>query len=266
MDEIIRIEDKAHCLLNKQCDRLKKLWGEGTYLTILHSIVVYVLALKANISCSMQDFFHEVLHGNFVGIDEESLKVLINMVPDTIGYAEIQNYIGSFQNSFVDKEILIEIERYMELVNCKRLETSFYNADLADYSFNSNIECSLMSYGDHRLSERYLFSIYSCCIGQQDIASNTYSDEDTLFVVDLSAFMKNENTFSDLKQELIDKKNKDKIIFIIPNKMLEHSYMSSDTVNSYSNEVRQYFLTFGYSWKITEFAKCRQVLNRSAKI
>ena len=49
MDEIIRIEDKAHCLLNKQCDRLKKLWGEGTYLTILHSIVVYVLALKANI-------------------------------------------------------------------------------------------------------------------------------------------------------------------------------------------------------------------------
>ena len=34
MDEIIRIEDKAHCLLNKQCDRLKKLWGEGTYLTI----------------------------------------------------------------------------------------------------------------------------------------------------------------------------------------------------------------------------------------
>ena len=256
MEEIIRIEDKAHCLLNKQCDRLKKLWGEGTYLPILHCIVVYVLALKANISCSMQDWFHKVLHGNFVDIDEESLKVLINMVPDTIGYAEIQNYIGSFQNSFVDKEILIEIERYMELVNCKRLETSFYNADLADYSFNSNIECSLMSYGDHRLSERYLFSIYSCCIGQQDIASNTYSDEDTLFVVDLSAFMKNENTFSDLKQELIDKKNKDKIIFIIPNKMLEHSYMSSDTVNSYSNEVRQYFLTFGYSWKITEFAKC----------
>ena len=256
MEEIIRIEDKAHCLLNKQCDRLKKLWGEGTYLPILHCIVVYVLALKANISCSMQDWFHKVLHGNFVDIDEESLKVLINMVPDTIGYAEIQNYIGSFQNSFVDKEILIEIERYMELVNCKRLETSFYNADLADYSFNSNIECSLMSYGDHRLSERYLFSIYSCCIGQQDIASNTYSDEDTLFVVDLSAFMKNENTFSDLKQELIDKKNKDKIIFIIPNKMLEHSYMSSDTVNSYSNEVWQYFLTFGYSWKITEFAKC----------
>ena len=73
MEEIIRIEDKAHCLLNKQCDRLKKLWGEGTYLTILHSIVVYVLALKANISCSMQDFFHEVLHGNFVGIDEKSL-------------------------------------------------------------------------------------------------------------------------------------------------------------------------------------------------
>lgn len=256
MEEIIRIEDKAHCLLNKQCDRLKKLWGEGTYLPILHCIVVYVLALKANISCSMQDWFHKVLHGNFIDIDEESLKVLINMVPDTIGYAEIQNYIGSFQNSFVDKEILIEIERYMELVNCKRLETSFYNADLADYSFNSNIECSLMSYGDHRLSERYLFSIYSCCIGQQDIASNTYSDEDTLFVVNLSAFMKNENTFSDLKQELIDKKNKDKIIFIIPNKMLEHSYMSSDTVNSYSNEVRQYFLTFGYSWKITEFAKC----------
>ena len=256
MEEIIRIEDKAHCLLNKQCDRLKKLWGEGTYLTILHSIVVYVLALKANISCSMQDWFHKVLHGNFIDIDEESLKVLINMVPDTIGYAEIQNYIVSSQNSFVDKEILIEIERYMELVNCKRLETSFYNADLADYSFNSNIECSLMSYGDHRLSERYLFSIYSCCIGQQDIASNTYSDEDTLFVVNLSAFMKNENTFSDLKQELIDKKNKDKIIFIIPNKMLEHSYMSSDTVNSYSNEVRQYFLTFGYSWKITEFAKC----------
>ena len=256
MEEIIRIEDKAHCLLNKQCDRLKKLWGEGTYLTILHSIVVYVLALKANISCSMQDFFHEVLHGNFVGIDEESLKDLINMVPDTIGYAEIQNYIVSFQNSFVDKEILIEIERYMELVNCKRLETSFYNANLADYSFNSNIEYSLMSYGDHRLFEYYLFSIYSCCIGQQVIASNTYSDDDTLFVVDLSAFMKNENTFSDLKQELIDKKNKDKIIFIIPNKMLEHSYMSSDTVNSYSNEVRQYFLTFGYSWKITEFAKC----------
>ena len=256
MEEIIRIEDKAYCLLNKQCDRLKKLWGEGTYLPILHCIVVYVLALKANISCSMQDGFHEVLHGNFVDIDEESLKVLINMVPDTIGYAEIQNYIVSFQNSFVDKEILIEIERYMELVNCKRLETSFYNTDLADYSFNSNIECSFMSYGDHRLSERYLFSIYSCCIGQQDIASNTYSDEDTLFVVDLSAYMKNENTVSDLKQELIDKKNKDKIIFIIPNKMLEYSYMSSDTVNSYSNEVRQYFLTFGYSWKITEFAKC----------
>ena len=274
MDEIIRIEDKAHCLLNKQCDRLKKLWGEGTYLTILHSIVVYVLALKANISCSMQDFFHEVLHGNFVGIDEESLKDLINMVPDTIGYAEIQNYIGSFQNSFVDKEILIEIERYMELVNCKRLETSFYNANLADYSFNSNIEYSLMSYGDHRLFEYYLFSIYSCCIGQQVIASNTYSDDDTLFVVDLSAYMKNENTvsnlpqelisaymknentFSDLTMELIDMTNRDKIIFIIPNKMLEHSYMSSDTVNSYSNEVRQYFLTFGYSWKITEFAKC----------
>ena len=256
MEEIIRIEDKAHCLLNKQCDRLKKLWGEGTYLPILHCIVVYVLALKANISCSMQDFFHEVLHGNFVGIDEESLKVLINMVPDTIGYAEIQNYIGSFQNSFVDKEILIEIERYMELVNCKRLETSFYNADLADYSFNSNIEYSLMSYGYHRLFERYLFSIYSCCIGQQVIASNTYSDDDTLFVVDLSAYMKNENTFSDLTMELIDMTNRDKIIFIIPNKMLEHSYMSSDTVNSYSNEVRQYFLTFGYSWKITEFAKC----------
>ena len=274
MDEIIRIEDKAHCLLNKQCDRLKKLWGEGTYLTILHSIVVYVLALKANISCSMQDFFHDVLHGNFVGIDEESLKVLINMVPDTIGYAEIQNYIGSFQNSFVDKEILIEIERYMELVNCKRLETIFYNTDLADYSFNSNIEYSLMSYGYHRLFERYLFSIYSCCIGQQVIASNTYSDDDTLFVVDLSAYMKNENTvsnlpqelisaymknentFSDLTMELIDMTNRDKIIFIIPNKMLEHSYMSSDTVNSYSNEVRQYFLTFGYSWKITEFAKC----------
>ena len=274
MDEIIRIEDKAHCLLNKQCDRLKKLWGEGTYLTILHSVVVYVLALKANISCSMQDFFHDVLHGNFVGIDEESLKVLINMVPDTIGYAEIQNYIVSFQNSFVDKEILIEIERYMELVNCKRLETSFYNANLADYSFNSNIEYSLMSYGYHRLFERYLFSIYSCCIGQQVIASNTYSDDDTLFVVDLSAYMKNENTvsnlpqelisaymknentFSDLTMELIDMTNRDKIIFIIPNKMLEHSYMSSDTVNSYSNEVRQYFLTFGYSWKITEFAKC----------
>ena len=274
MDEIIRIEDKAHCLLNKQCDRLKKLWGEGTYLTILHSVVVYVLALKANISCSMQDFFHDVLHGNFVGIDEESLKVLINMVPDTIGYAEIQNYIGSFQNSFVDKEILIEIERYMELVNCKRLETIFYNTDLADYSFNSNIEYSLMSYGYHRLFERYLFSIYSCCIGQQVIASNTYSDDDTLFVVDLSAYMKNENTvsnlpqelisaymknentFSDLTMELIDMTNRDKIIFIIPNKMLEHSYMSSDTVNSYSNEVRQYFLTFGYSWKITEFAKC----------
>ena len=274
MEEIIRIEDKAHCLLNKQCDRLKKLWGEGTYLTILHSIVVYVLALKANISCSMQDWFHKVLHGNFVDIDEESLKVLINMVPDTIGYAEIQNYIGSFQNSFVDKEILIEIERYMELVNCKRLETSFYNANLADYSFNSNIEYSLMSYGDHRLFEYYLFSIYSCCIGQQVIASNTYSDDDTLFVVDLSAYMKNENTvsnlpqelisaymknentFSDLTMELIDMTNRDKIIFIIPNKMLEHSYMSSDTVNSYSNEVRQYFLTFGYSWKITEFAKC----------
>ena len=257
MDEIIRIEDKAHCLLNKQCDRLKKLWGEGTYLTILHSVVVYVLALKANISCSMQDFFHDVLHGNFVGIDEESLKVLINMVPDTIGYAEIQNYIGSFQNSFVDKEILIEIERYMELVNCKRLETSFYNADLADYSFNSNIEYSLMFYGDQRLFESYLFSIYSCCIGQQDIASNTYSDDDTLFVVDLSAYMKNENTFSNLKQELFDKINKDKIIFIIPNKMLEYSYMSSDNVNSYSNEVRQYlFLLLGFSWKITEFAKC----------
>lgn len=257
MDEIIRIEDKAHCLLNKQCDRLKKLWGEGTYLTILHSIVVYVLALKANISCSMQDFFHDVLHGNFVGIDEESLKVLINMVPDTIGYAEIQNYIGSFQNSFVDKEILIEIERYMELVNCKRLETSFYNADLADYSFNSNIEYSLMFYGDQRLFESYLFSIYSCCIGQQDIASNTYSDDDTLFVVDLSAYMKNENTFSNLKQELFDKINKDKIIFIIPSKMLEYSYMSSDNVNSYSNEVRQYlFLLLGFSWKITEFAKC----------
>lgn len=257
MEEIIRIEDKAHCLLNKQCDRLKKLWGEGTYLTILHSIVVYVLALKANISCSMQDFFHEVLHGNFVGIDEESLKVLINMVPDTIGYAEIQNYIVSFQNSFVDKEILIEIERYMELVNCKRLETSFYNANLADYSFNSNIEYSLMSYGDHRLFEYYLFSIYSCCIGQQVIASNTYSDDDTLFVVDLSAYMKNGNTFSNLKQELFDKINKDKIIFVIPNKMLEYSYMSSDKVNSYSNEVRQYlFLLLGFSWKITEFAKC----------
>lgn len=274
MEEIIRIEDKAHCLLNKQCDRLKKEWGEGTYLPILHCIVVYVLALKANISCSMQDWFHKVLHSNFVGIDEESLKVLINMVPDTIGYAEIQNYIVSFQNSFVDKEILIEIERYMELVNCKRLVTSFYNTDLADYSFNSNIECSLMSYGDHRLSERYLFSIYSCCIGQQDIASNTYSDEDTLFVVDLSAYMKNENTvsnlpqelisaymkkentFSDLTMDLIYMKNRDKIIFIIPNKMLEHSYMSSDTVNSYSNEVRQYFLTSGYSWEITEFAKC----------
>lgn len=274
MEEIIRIEDKAHCLLNKQCDRLKKEWGEGTYLPILHCIVVYVLALKANISCSMQDWFHKVLHSNFVGIDEESLKVLINMVPDTIGYAEIQNYIVSFQNSFVDKEILIEIERYMELVNCKRIVTSFYNTDLADYSFNSNIECSLMSYGDHRLSERYLFSIYSCCIGQQDIASNTYSDEDTLFVVDLSAYMKNENTvsnlpqelisaymkkentFSDLTMDLIYMKNRDKIIFIIPNKMLEHSYMSSDTVNSYSNEVRQYFLTSGYSWEITEFAKC----------
>lgn len=257
MEAIIRIEDKAHCLLNKQCDRLKKLWGEGTYLTILHSIVVYVLALKANISCSMQDFFHEVLHGNFVGIDEESLKVLINMVPDTIGYAEIQNYIVSFQNSFVDKEILIEIERYMELVNCKRLETSFYNADLADYSFNSNIEYSLMFYGDHRLFECYLFSIYSCCIGQQDIASNTYSDDDTLFVVDLSAYMKNENTFSNLKQELFDKINKDKIIFIIPNKMLEYSYMSSNNVNAYSNEVRQYlFLLLGFSWKITEFTKC----------
>ena len=274
MEEIIRIEDKAHCLLNKQCDRLKKSWGEGTYLPILHCIVVYVLALKANISCSMQDWFHKVLHSNSVGIDEESLKVLINMVPDTIGYAEIQNYIVSSQNSFVDKEILIEIERYMELVNCKRLETSFYNTDLADYSFNSNIEYSLMSYGYHRLSERYLFSIYSCCIGQQVIASNTYSDDDTLFVVDLSAYMKNENTvsnlpqelisaymknentFSDLTMELIDMTNRDKIIFIIPNKMLEHSYMSSDTVNSYSNEVRQYFLTFGYSWKITEFAKC----------
>lgn len=274
MEEIIRIEDKAHCLLNKQCDRLKKSWGEGTYLPILHCIVVYVLALKANISCSMQDWFHKVLHSNSVGIDEESLKVLINMVPDTIGYAEIQNYIVSSQNSFVDKEILIEIERYMELVNCKRLETSFYNTDLADYSFNSNIEYSLMSYGYHRLFERYLFSIYSCCIGQQVIASNTYSDDDTLFVVDLSAYMKNENTvsnlpqelisaymknentFSDLTMELIDMTNRDKIIFIIPNKMLEHSYMSSDTVNSYSNEVRQYFLTFGYSWKITEFAKC----------
>lgn len=256
MEEIIRIEDKAHCLLNKQCDRLKKSWGEGTYLPILHCIVVYVLALKANISCSMQDWFHKVLHSNSVGIDEESLKVLINMVPDTIGYAEIQNYIVSSQNSFVDKEILIEIERYMKLVNCKRLETSFYNTDFADYSFNSNIEYSLMSYGYHRLFERYLFSIYSCCIGQQVIASNTYSDDDTLFVVDLSAYMKNENTFSDLTMELIDMTNRDKIIFIIPNKMLEHSYMSSDTVNSYSNEVRQYFLTFGYSWKITEFAKC----------
>ena len=257
MEEIIRIEDKAHCLLNKQCDRLKKSWGEGTYWPILHCIVVYVLALKANISCSMQDWFHKVLHSNFVGIDEESLKVLINMVPDTIGYAEIQNYIGSFQNSFVDKEILIEIERYMELVNCKRLETSFYNADLADYSFNSNIEYSLMFYGDQRLFESYLFSIYSCCIGQQVIASNTYSDDDTLFVVDLSAYMKNENTFSNLKQELFDKINKDKIIFVIPNKMLEYSYMSSDNVNSYSNEVRQYlFLLLGFSWKITEFAKC----------
>lgn len=257
MEEIIRIEDKAHCLLNKQCDRLKKSWGEGTYLPILHCIVVYVLALKANISCSMQDWFHKVLHSNFVGIDEESLKVLINMVPDTIGYAEIQNYIVSFQNSFVDKEILIEIERYMELVNCKRLETSFYNTDLADYSFNSNIECSLMFYGDHRLFECYLFSIYSCCIGQQDIASNTYSDDDTLFVVDLSAYMKNENTFSNLKQELFDKINKDKIIFIIPNKMLEYSYMSSNNVNAYSNEVRQYlFLLLGFSWKITEFTKC----------
>lgn len=256
MEEIIRIEDKAHCLLNKQCDRLKKLWGEGTYLTILHSIVVYVLALKANISCSMQDWFHKVLHSNLVGIDEESLKVLINMVPDTIGYAEIQNYIVSSQNSFVDKEILIEIERYMELVNCKRLETSFYNTDLADYSFYSNIEYSLMSYGDHRLFEYYLFSIYSCCIGQQLIASNTYSDDDTLFVVDLSAYMKNENTFSNLKHELFDKINKDKIILIIPNKMLEYSYMSSDNVNSYSNEVRQYFLALGFSWKITEFAKC----------
>ena len=256
MDEIIRIEDKAHCLLNKQCDRLKKLWGEGTYLTILHSIVVYVLALKANISCSMQDWFHKVLHSNLVGIDEESLKVLINMVPDTIGYAEIQNYIVSSQNSFVDKEILIEIERYMELVNCKRLETSFYNTDLADYSFYSNIEYSLMSYGDHRLFEYYLFSIYSCCIGQQVIASNTYSDDDTLFVVDLRAYMKNENTFSNLKHELFDKINKDKIILIIPNKMLEYSYMSSDNVNSYSNEVRQYFLALGFSWKITEFAKC----------
>lgn len=256
MEEIIRIEDKAHCLLNKQCDRLKKLWGEGTYLTILHSIVVYVLALKANISCSMQDWFHKVLHSNLVGIDEESLKVLINMVPDTIGYAEIQNYIVSSQNSFVDKEILIEIERYMELVNCKRLETSFYNTDLADYSFYSNIEYSLMSYGDHRLFEYYLFSIYSCCIGQQVIASNTYSDDDTLFVVDLSAYMKNENTFSNLKHELFDNINKDKIILIIPNKMLEYSYMSSDNVNSYSNEVRQYFLALGFSWKITEFAKC----------
>jgi hypothetical protein len=256
MEEIIRIEDKAHCLLNKQCDRLKKLWGGGTYLTILHSIVVYVLALKANISCSMQDWFHKVLHSNLVGIDEESLKVLINMVPDTIGYAEIQNYIVSSQNSFVDKEILIEIERYMELVNCKRLETSFYNTDLADYSFYSNIEYSLMSYGDHRLFEYYLFSIYSCCIGQQVIASNTYSDDDTLFVVDLSAYMKNENTFSNLKHELFDKINKDKIILIIPNKMLEYSYMSSDNVNSYSNEVRQYFLALGFSWKITEFAKC----------
>ena len=256
MEEIIRIEDKAHCLLNKQCDRLKKLWGEGTYLTILHSIVVYVLALKANISCSMQDWFHKVLHSNLVGIDEESLKVLINMVPDTIGYAEIQNYIVSSQNSFVDKEILIEIERYMELVNCKRLETSFYNTDLADYSFYSNIEYSLMSYGDHRLFEYYLFSIYSCCIGQQVIASNTYSDDDTLFVVDLCAYMKNENTFSNLKHELFDKINKDKIILIIPNKMLEYSYMSSDNVNSYSNEVRQYFLALGFSWKITEFAKC----------
>lgn len=256
MEEIIRIEDKAHCLLNKQCDRLKKLWGEGTYLTILHSIVVYVLALKANISCSMQDWFHKVLHSNLVGIDEESLKVLINMVPDTIGYAEIQNYIVSSQNSFVDKEILIEIERYMKLVNCKRLETSFYNTDLADYSFYSNIEYSLMSYGDHRLFEYYLFSIYSCCIGQQVIASNTYSDDDTLFVVDLSAYMKNENTFSNLKHELFDKINKDKIILIIPNKMLEYSYMSSDNVNSYSNEVRQYFLALGFSWKITEFAKC----------
>lgn len=256
MEEIIRIEDKAHCLLNKQCDRLKKLWGECTYLTILHSIVVYVLALKANISCSMQDWFHKVLHSNLVGIDEESLKVLINMVPDTIGYAEIQNYIVSSQNSFVDKEILIEIERYMKLVNCKRLETSFYNTDLADYSFYSNIEYSLMSYGDHRLFEYYLFSIYSCCIGQQVIASNTYSDDDTLFVVDLSAYMKNENTFSNLKHELFDKINKDKIILIIPNKMLEYSYMSSDNVNSYSNEVRQYFLALGFSWKITEFAKC----------
>ena len=256
MEEIIRIEDKAHCLLNKQCDRLKKLWGEGTYLPILHSIVVYVLALKANISCSMQDWFHKVLHSNLVGIDEESLKVLINMVPDTIGYAEIQNYIVSSQNLFVDKEILIEIERYMELVNCKRLETSFYNTDLADYSFYSNIEYSLMSYGDHRLFEYYLFSIYSCCIGQQVIASNTYSDDDTLFVVDLSAYMKNENTFSNLKHELFDKINKDKIILIIPNKMLEYSYMSSDNVNSYSNEVRQYFLALGFSWKITEFAKC----------
>lgn len=256
MEEIIRIEDKVHCLLNNQCDRLKKLWGESTYLPILHCIVVYVLALKANISCSMQDWFHKVLHSNLVGIDEESLKVLINMVPDTIGYAEIQNYIVSSQNSFVDKEILIEIERYMELVNCKRLETSFYNTDLADYSFYSNIEYSLMSYGDHRLFEYYLFSIYSCCIGQQVIASNTYSDDDTLFVVDLSAYMKNENTFSYLKPELFDKINKDKIIFIVPNKMLEHSYMSSDIVNSYSNEVRQCILTFGYSWKITEFAKC----------
>ena len=70
-----------------------------------------------------------------------------------------------------------------------------------------------MFYGDQRLFESYLFSIYSCCIGQQDIASNTYSDDDTLFVVDLSAYMKNENTFSNLKQELFDKINKDKIIF-----------------------------------------------------
>ena len=86
MDEIIRIEDKAHCLLNKQCDRLKKLWGEGTYLTILHSVVVYVLALKANISCSMQDFFHEVLHGNFVDIDE--CLEAINRYPFNIIFIE----------------------------------------------------------------------------------------------------------------------------------------------------------------------------------
>ena len=39
--------------------------------------------------------------------------------------------------------------------------------------------------------------------------------------------------------------------------MLEYSYMSSDNVNAYSNEVRQYlFLLLGFSWKITEFAKC----------